>query len=343
MVPFYWGSPVLACYLGVLVVVGLSHSATGFSISSSSQFQVRILQHSSATRCGGSCVLQMSDANEGADGPQNLPKKKKGGRTPKKRRFVQEAHPVVVAPPMSPTNRMPRTSTTTSANTNKDEDWMAPLTRQPDGSFRRVPNAAMPATTSRRPPPNNSSQQRNGEEATNAKNFHPPPLRSGKSIEDLEAIMNKRWGTQLQAFQANPNEYEMDDEQPEGSGGGGGIFRSRPVLDPWDETPKPKENNGKTRDDVSLEKVRQNQERLRRMRNNGGSSSPNDTASQGSPIEFYDEDDEGYESPLQNSKQRKQTTRPNQPQAQQRQSDVTDSGIYDGEEDKSYQEDKELY
>lgn len=92
--------------------------------------------------------------------------------------------------------------------------------------------------------------------------------------------MTKRWGTTLEKWTADPNEYEFvyDDSTTKQEGG---VFRAKPVLDPWQE----QEQQGKQQtesifsaDDVVLNRVRRNQERLRNQQQ-----------------EFYDEDDEGYE------------------------------------------------
>ena len=102
---------------------------------------------------------------------------------------------------------------------------------------------------------------------------------SNKSIEDLEATMTKRWGTALDKWTADPNEYEVVDDA---SNGNAGVFRAKPVLDPWqkDEEQVLKESGG---DDVVMNRVRRNQERMQKERK------------EEPVVEFYDEDDEGYE------------------------------------------------
>jgi len=105
---------------------------------------------------------------------------------------------------------------------------------------------------------------------------------SSKSIDDLEATMTKRWGTALEKWTADPNEYEFVDDPD--STESSGVFRAKPVLDPWQtpeqQTEKEVEVETYSTDDVVLNRVRRNQERLQQRQQQQ---------------EFYDEDDEGYE------------------------------------------------
>ena len=98
--------------------------------------------------------------------------------------------------------------------------------------------------------------------------------KSNKSIEDLEATMTKRWGTSLEKWTADPKEYEFVNDKDTG------VFRAKPVMDPWQEEMLKVEVTH-TDDDVVLNRVRRNQQRLQKDRE--------------PVIEFYDEDDEGYE------------------------------------------------
>ena len=100
---------------------------------------------------------------------------------------------------------------------------------------------------------------------------------SSKSIEELEATMTKRWGTEMDKWTADPNEYELFVDDP--GDAEGGVFRAKPVLDPWQETTTQEAPlSDYNEDDVVMNRVRRNQERLQRKQQ-----------------EFYDEDDEGYE------------------------------------------------
>lgn len=89
--------------------------------------------------------------------------------------------------------------------------------------------------------------------------------------------MTKRWGTEMDKWTADPNEYELFVEDP--GDAEGGVFRAKPVLDPWQETTTQEAPlSDYNEDDVVMNRVRRNQERLQRKQQ-----------------EFYDEDDEGYE------------------------------------------------
>merc|ERR1712127_75870 len=93
-------------------------------------------------------------------------------------------------------------------------------------------------------------------------------MRNNMSIEELEAVMMKRWGTNSDRFTADPREYEEgydnDDNYSDGNtnSDGGIFFRGKAVRDPWEEDSK---DNGR-----QTKQSKYNQE-------------------------FYDEDDEGYE------------------------------------------------
>ena len=93
-----------------------------------------------------------------------------------------------------------------------------------------------------------------------------------KSLEELEDILAQRWGTQLSTFTSDDWDDDDDDDneedEEEASGAMGSntksqpVFRGRPVVDPWND------------DNKKLSK---------------GGQRP-------SKEEFYDADDEGYES-----------------------------------------------
>jgi len=179
-----------------------------------------------------------------------------------------------------------------------------------------------------------------------------PPLRTGKSIEDLESILESRWGTAgggsvakkgkggdedfVLSFESEGDEYEME-EMPR-SGAGGGVFRSKRVVDPWAEEEgvyEKKVRNGRSSDEVEepysgkakrmekkrtfdrdgamFDRVRANQDRLRKEREEKARATYGDGKKKGKkaatkadgdqalsvPVDvtrdYYDEDDEGYE------------------------------------------------
>ena len=93
--------------------------------------------------------------------------------------------------------------------------------------------------------------------------------------------MTRRWGTEMDKWTADPKEYEFVDDT---KGDTEGVFRAKPVLDPWQEKEESHEASPPlsdyTADDAMMNRVRRNQERLQQQQQQE---------------EFYDEDDEGYE------------------------------------------------
>jgi superfamily II DNA/RNA helicase len=86
-----------------------------------------------------------------------------------------------------------------------------------------------------------------------------------RSVEDLEATLEKRWGTNLAAFTAHDDWSDEDDDEKDDQGGASEpLFRAKPVADPWTVAP------------VKA----------------GETSATKGTAG---PTEYYDEDDEGYD------------------------------------------------
>lgn len=103
--------------------------------------------------------------------------------------------------------------------------------------------------------------------------------------------MTKRWGTALEQWTADPNEYEFVEENVD-------IRKGKPVRDPFQEQPPSRKQNNSIwtskietstvdGDESMLKRARRNQERLQRERR----------PQKELPEEFYDEDDEGYELP----------------------------------------------
>lgn len=140
----------------------------------------------------------------------------------------------------------------------------------------------------------------------------PPPtprssdvLRSEKSIDQLESILGGRWGTKLNKWTADLNEYEMvddndgtgDDNDSSSSGGSGADFvdevapsqsedfRSKAVLNPWEKAEiakkraavdgptgkKKKKKGGSLEDDLAgmlRESTKRDDQTLERVRRN---------------------------------------------------------------------------
>jgi superfamily II DNA/RNA helicase len=147
-----------------------------------------------------------------------------------------------------------------------------------------------------------------------------------KSIEDLEGRLTARWGTDLSPWTARDAADGDDDEYEEGGDDDEyddmdwdpeqtivdsdmPMFRAKPVSDPWQEKSvvkgKPDKSSEKkssmgggafgksNSDDGMLDKVRRNQQRLKEKR------------------EFYDNDDEGYESKKETNANTDKSTREN--------------------------------
>ena len=142
-------------------------------------------------------------------------------------------------------------------------------------------------------------------------------VQSGKSIEDLENIMSKRWGTSGDKWSVDFKEWEVvddggnetkDNKHMRTSLSSGRKVRSKPVLDPWEKeerqkkfSEKKKQENrneisstnasafqsARDRQDTVLNRVKRNQERLRSKKK-----------AISEKLDFYDEDDEGYEPSL---------------------------------------------
>ena len=167
-------------------------------------------------------------------------------------------------------------------------------------------------------------------------------MQGGKSIEELEAIMSKRWGTSDDKWTVDFDEEELvygdgdDDDKYDNNSGtsssrspkndvSGKKFKAKPVLDPWQkaeaqaerERIEKEQQSKKKRDksaadkgrssvfggaggeDAVLDRVRRNQEKLRQEREaKVAANAPKKDRKkqqQEQPMEFYDEDDEGYE------------------------------------------------
>jgi superfamily II DNA/RNA helicase len=156
-------------------------------------------------------------------------------------------------------------------------------------------------------------------------------IQSDKSIDELESIMMKRWGTSNDAWTVNFDEWEIVEEEEEGKSDenaskrlareslvSGRRLKSKPVLNPWekDELLKmPVDENVRNQDsklandtlgvnnnvsvfksntnrqDTVLDRVKKNQERFQSKERQSDTKS----RSNGAEMDYFDEDDEGYE------------------------------------------------
>lgn len=136
--------------------------------------------------------------------------------------------------------------------------------------------------------------------------------RTGKSIDDIEANMAKRWGTELGKWAADPNEYELEDGDQDDNFQSQQTFRGKPVLDPWqkeelkarprDQTTPVVDQAGAfastSDEEMILNMARRNQLQPRpatRSRKLSWGDLVQDVEPLDEVNEFYDEDDEGFE------------------------------------------------
>lgn len=269
---------------------------------------------------GGSSIISSStnDADVNEPPSSSSSKRKNQKQQKKKRRFAQDVEPIVTIP-----MNASRKKNTFIKNDNNDNDDM----KSNKNMNRNNKNK------------NNNNGPRNND-----------VLQKSKSIEELENIMSNRWGTRLEKWTADLNEWEIvyDDEDINSSNNNplnvenksvksGRKVRSKPVLNPWDKEERQKLYNerlerkkdkkkksndaledtnasafqsAKNRQDVVLDRVRKNQERLRQQKNDNGQNTKSQQQSKELnnnkeqkeifpidefELEFYDEDDEGYE------------------------------------------------
>ena len=213
----------------------------------------------------------------------NGPSKKKKQTQQKKRRFAQEVEPVIefAPPPKQVAQQQPLFPTKLKGDATK--------------------------TVSGSKGPNRSKNM--------------GMVQSGKSIEELESIMLKRWGNGDE-WKVDFSEWEVADDDGNGaqqskharkSISTGRKVRSKPVFNPWEQQEKREEyavnrkkeednafgnsnisafQSAKDRQDAVLERAKRNQERLQSKKNQISDLSPTIEFEK----DFYDEDDEGYES-----------------------------------------------
>ena len=206
----------------------------------------------------------------------------------KKRRFVQAAHPV--APPI----KQRQASQATSSQRGEDEQ-----------SAAGGRSSSLDQTRGR---PRRRS----------------PPLRTGKSIEELESILENRWGTAQNTYQGSTEDdndadfvlsFDKGNDDFRKSELKGAAVFSRPI-DPWaaederkqrrtqtnskedEATPKKKTKQQRyDKQDAMLKRVRSNQAKLTRQTKKGRSESASDFINVPiKPRDYYDEDDFGFES-----------------------------------------------
>ena len=279
-----------------------------------------------------------SSSSSSSGNKKKTPNKKQQG---KRRRFLQQAHPL-------PSSTTSSTSSLTGGANNNISD---------DGSNS-----------------NNKKQAQQQQRPTR----RGPPLQTSKSIEELESILEKRWGTSTTTSVVNKGSATRDDDadfilsfdttSPDeddyntssskrtrmkkfennnksasnnsNSLKGAAVFRNvnNRVRDPWaveegiysnysnedddddgvvegttsSATPKKKnrkrdqqtQTNYDPKNEIMLDRVRANQERLQKQRNNNNKTKKkkNDSVVDVVPLvdimsrDYYDEDDEGYES-----------------------------------------------
>ncbi len=260
-------------------------------------------------------LLQAKNANN--EPSQNT--KSKNKQQKKKRRFAQDVKPIVSIP----TNMSPK----------KFSKGHQPMINESNSE------------KSHRRPNMNSKNKRsimNGPKNSDI-------LQSTKSIEELEGIMSNRWGTRLEKWTADFDEWEVvydDDDANDNKNSkntnpfyvenksvkSGRKMKAKPVLNPWDKEERQNKYNqqqqestndslsdgnyadnssslfqsAKTRQDAVLDRVRKNQERLRQQKNKRKEGQEERQPQQQRKskersenrlfeLEFYDEDDEGYE------------------------------------------------
>lgn len=149
-------------------------------------------------------------------------------------------------------------------------------------------------------------------------------VQNGKSIDELENIMSKRWGLSGDDWKVDFNEWEVADEEGNGTNdskhakesvSSARKVRSKPVLDPWekeerrrnyaekaesektfDDTNASAFQSAKSRQDAVLERVKRNQARLQTNKDGEKTSQTTNVET-----DFYDEDDEGYEPSVSNN------------------------------------------
>ena len=209
----------------------------------------------------------------------------------KKRRFLQSAHPI---PPKTSANYKSDTNTV-NVQTNR---W-----NTPNGVTQNKPTAAVQSSGGR----------------------IKPPLQTSKSIEELEKILEKRWGTAEDRKASSGSSDDMDfvmsfdEEKPISAASktvprGASVLRSRRVKDPWERSEKikqkydhndeasvseedtPRTDRLYNRDAAMLKRVRTNQLRLNKKGRKDAQRENDQTYNISiDSKDYYDQDDEGYE------------------------------------------------
>ena len=293
--------------------------------------------------------------NSSSGNKKKTTKKKQQGNNSKRRRFLQQAHPL----PSSSA-----TSTSSSSTKQQQNGAATDLSESDDGSS------------------SNSNNKKQAQQQQQRPTRRGPPLQTSKSIEELESILEKRWGTSTTTSVVNKGSATRDDDADDDDADfilsfdttspdeddyntssskrtrmkkfennnnksasnnsnslkGAAVFRNvnNRVRDPWaveegiysnysnddddvvvvegttsSATPKKKnrkrdqqtQTNYDPKNEIMLDRVRANQERLQQQRNNNNKTKKkNDSVVDVVPLvdimsrDYYDEDDEGYES-----------------------------------------------
>ena len=136
--------------------------------------------------------------------------------------------------------------------------------------------------------------------------------RRNRSIEDLEASLTKRWGTDLSQWTAQESELEREDDDNDYDEEGVVVlgettrFRAKPVPDPWgkNEDPttttktspiwgkNPADSSKRNDDTWMLQRVQRNQEKVVARRDTRMDKDQWEEDDEEEEEEYYDEDDE---------------------------------------------------
>jgi len=204
------------------------------------------------------------------------------GNRPKNRRFSQQAHIDTLKNGKNKKAQGNRSGKSASKASSRDEEVAVPRQQQQ--------------------PRSPQGQERGDDKNKNNQKNKDYMWRSGKSIDELESIMMKRWGDEISQWTADPDEVEAESSADKGKRQNdkkSPKFNAKPVMDPWDNSEKQRkmrsdggddEKDDETRgrgsfggaqnsidldndgDDPMLSRVRRNQARLQEKRGRGESS-----------------------------------------------------------------------
>jgi len=251
--------------LSSMMVVFTATSTTGFVIPT----QQRQHYYYDTT------TLEAESSNKGQQQQQQQKRKS--------RRFGQDVHN------SNATGAKRKSSSSTTMNRKSSTNRRTNNTNANDTSLTTPNKRKKPQSPQQsvRPPQQSQSQQSQGEN----KDYM---WKTGKSIEDLESSMTKRWGD-APAFIADPREYD-DDNEEESNSSSNVHPKSRAVYDPWQkEEYLKRQQQQETQPDALLERVKRNQKRFGGKVAEQEKEETTTTTATTTTEEFYDEDDEGYE------------------------------------------------